>query len=472
MRSKRLLLLLTCVTVAAYTMAGPLGTNATAWANGDETKQITVQAKGTPMTLAEAIEFALAHTPRLAAAGREVGAAAQMEVAARREYAPRFDLSFTGTQWAMPRRVMPNTPEDMFQGEDRFSSQIYALGPTVALPLSTGGRIPATIAWAGLMRQAATQRANREQDKVVAEVTAAYYNILFLNRLHEAYQVALGAMDELLRVAQEFFDVGKIPEYELLQTKAERADVEQGKIAVESQQQVAQATLHTLIGWTNADSPVLPTEQLTAPEGISLADIATLTGAAREHRPDYLAMQNELGAAKQQVRIQEAMLRPEVMLEGMYGGMSGRKFHFLSDWNAMVSARVLLGDRGRTRAMVKQKEEEAGKAEADLRQMELEIDLEVRSAYAALTSAQAREQASRTAVDAAKAVLTAEQLKYSVGKGVAWNVILAERAVLNALADYAMAVADEWMALADLKQAVGMDELPAAQAQVPTPDRG
>jgi multidrug efflux system outer membrane protein len=116
-------------------------------------------------------------------------------------------------------------------------------------------------------------------------------------------------------------------------------------------------------------------------------------------------------------------------------------------------------DSGYYRAEVRAARQDEEQAQLQLKQVRLQISLEVRQATTNLTNARARSAVADRQVATARVALNEAQLRQEQGVGILLEVIDAQRDLTNAEFGEVTAKYDVLQAIADLQRAVGDDGL-------------
>ena len=404
------------------------------------------------LTLDQAVAYGLQHNPELAAARRELAAAGQKFTAARRERQPRLDAVFEGRYESIRRMAVDMIPEGLYSEDRLFGHGLFALDAVFTVPLYTGGRIPANVRRARIERDIAADFVARVEDNLSYEITRTYLSILQQDQVIAATAKSIEALTETQRVMREFRQVGKIPSLDLYRVNSQLADVQAGLVRDQAMRRTMLAELRALLGLPGDQELRLADELTFAPRGLFRDE--SLRHAFRSN-PAYAAAGKRVEQQRQTVQMERAELKPQVELSG-YGGAAGSRHGPPIDrWGLKVMASQYLFDGGRIKARVRAEEEMLRQEEEMLRQTGLELAVAVETALNEAEDAAARVKALETALREAEEALRLEQLKYSNGKGVVNDVLLAQAMLLEVEVGFYTAQRDYGVALAALQRAIG-----------------
>ncbi len=165
-------------------------------------------------------------------------------------------------------------------------------------------------------------------------------------------------------------------------------------------------------------------------------------------RPDYLAAQSTVLAAKYNVQVQRSNLLPSLSATGGYGTNSttvtGTDFRPSSNVGATLSIPIF--DQGITRAQTEQAADQLVLAQSQLDQTRLGVELNVRQALVGLVTAQGAVAQAQAELTKGQEILKATQAQYRAG-------VTTLPLLLNAQVGLTQAQTDELNAVYALRQA-------------------
>ena len=412
-----------------------------------------------PVTLTEAISIALAHNPELVATGYDVDAAWARQDAVAGQRLPSLHAVGGFNRYLDDQRLLP--PQQ--NGELAiFSRDIFAGDLVVRMPLYTGGRLTSEIKATDLLRQAAGHRLARSRQELVFNVSSVFYSILAQGKVIESLEFSQEALNEHLKQVDDLIAAEKAARVDRLRTEVRLADLRQRLVRERNISEIQSRVLANLLGLADEDQPVWPAGQLEAELSPLSALEASLSDAYQE-REDYLAAKAALDAQSKAVDAARAGHLPTVSLVGSYGGRwtpdaSERPAGTSTSDDVGfvgVTAEIPLFEGGQIDAGLRQEKARLSAARHRLRELRLQIRLDVETAVLNVRSANERIGATKTALASADESLRIEREKYDVGKGSITDVLDAQSALLDSQTNYYRAMADYNTALAQVRLAVG-----------------
>jgi outer membrane protein len=424
-----------------------------------ESPSATVPPVQGPITLAEAIRLALANNPELAATSSEVDAAqAQRDAAAGRRL-PSLHAIAGYSHYLDDQRLIPARQNGELAV---FSQDIFAGDLVVRMPLYTGGRLTSEIKAADLLRQAAEHRLARSRQELVFNVSSVFYSTLAQGKVIESLEFSQKVLEEHLKQVDNLIAGEKAAKVDRLRTQVRLADLQQRLVRERNVLEIQGRVLANLLGLPEESHPISASGQLEAEASSPPALEASLSDAFRQ-REDYLAATAGLEAHAKAVDAARAGHLPTVSLVGSYGERwtpdaserpSGTS---TSDDVGVVGviADIPLFEGGQIDARVRQEQARLSAARYRLRELKLQIRLDVETAILNLRSARERIQATESAVGLAQESLRIERQKYDLGRGSITDVLDAQSALLDSQTNYFRALADYDTGTAQLALAVG-----------------
>jgi len=237
------------------------------------------------------------------------------------------------------------------------------------------------------------------------------------------------------------------------------ADIRQRLLREKNNLTVQRQALLNLMG---AGADFVLTGTLNPPAGETRA-VETLAESALERRPDALAARAEFEAQTARVEAARAGHQPTVNLVGSVGNriMNQPTQHpvgLQSNDDATrigITFEMPLYEGGRTTARVDEENAKLAAQRERLLKLQLQIRLEVATAYANLASGLERLASTGKVIDLATESQRIEQEKYALSRGTVLDVLDAQSALLDAQANHIRALADANAAAAQLALATG-----------------
>ncbi|MHB9133347.1 MAG: TolC family protein [Armatimonadota bacterium] len=418
---------------------------------------VSAQEIPAPLTEAAAVQLALKNSPMLRMAQAEAGMAQARIGMARSEGALQVSGNGQATASSM-RSVLPVPgvmPQAFLQSQDRGSVDLNA---TAMLPLYTGGRISQSI------RAAELSAAASQSQTAAVRTQVAQMARMGLADWRQALAMATVAQDTVTaqqrnaEVIQQFFDVGKVPRFDVLRAQAALAAAKQQQADAQAEVISARARLAQVLG--------VPVESLGAPvdEPIVAPPVNTVQ-TALTNRPDLRAAQQSIEAANAGVQARKSAYKPQVYAMGMVDAFSPSDMGKSTGYTLGVVAGIPLLDGGRRRAEVGEAQQAVAQAQAALDNVELQVRADVAVAEARVTAAGQNIDTAAAQVKSAEEAYTVAQARYSGGKSNIVELLDAQQALTEARQSVFSAQAKYRAALATLYQAMGIDALETPQSQ-------
>jgi outer membrane protein len=420
-----------------------------------------VSAREVPLSLAEALERAKAHSARLAQLTALESAAAAGLRGARAQRWPVVDLEGSYTRnSAVPELTLispgpPPVRETVFPNIPNN----YRGRASVALPLYTGGRIAGHVDAARGQQEAARQDMAAGGADVRLETESAYWTLVTARESARVLRESIVSYDTHQKDAQNRFELGLAARNDLLAVQVERDRAELARLQAENQAEVASANLVRLVGLP-PDTRVAPTEPLAAPPAVEEAT-ESLVAAALQARPEVAALRSRLSAAEAQIKIERSARLPHLSAFGSYdyARPNSRILPLVDEWNGTWSVgaavSMLAFDGGRTRAAVAEAQSHAEATRHQLRDLEERIRLEVTSRRLDAATAGAALSVAERSLASARESVKVETDRYREGVGLSSELLDAETRLLRAGLDLTDATTDVHVARAGLDRAVG-----------------
>jgi outer membrane protein len=372
----------------------------------------------TRLTLADAVERALAQHPTvgIARAARSRAAADARE--ADSHLLPRLALDVSATQWQEPMLVYPLhgfTPgmtapsfdRTLFQGSVFLNWTLFDFG-------ARRGRARA----AGALRTAAEAALTASEQQLVTRTTAAYLRVLTLRGLLAAQDQRLAALDAEAARARRLLAEGKGARVAVLRVEATAARARAERAGVAGHLDVAEHELAQLIA-VPYDTITRAALQRVALRPDAAADTAraVLIALASDGSPDVVEARRRRDAAQAAAAAARATRLPELRLQtGLVDrGAAGEPFQ--TEWQAGIGLSYPLYTGGQRAGTIARAEAEAQFAADHTRLAELTATQNVDRALAALREARARVAALEAAVTASEAVVATERTALEIGAG-------------------------------------------------------
>ena len=432
------------------------------------TAEAVESAASPPPTLSldEAIALAMEHNPQVGAAAQGVNLATGNLTQALSYTHPRVDVSATRT-----------TPVDLPAFSFQSSDSTWQTDFSVSQPLYTGGALGKGIRAADDYLKGAMGTYQRTQQQIAFAVRQAYYRVLTAEEQAKVSKEVVSSAEEHLRIAKLRYEAGVAPQFDVLAAEAYVARVEQGLIAARTDLSISREALSTVLGVRVSEDT-----RLTTPPAAEVpeADPEALKEEALASRNDLLSAKAAVSAnaaflgvarAARQPSVSAVVgytLRPKTTISGDLFGVPGTEFVVSQNsGNIMVIANWSLYNGGQVTGEIRAADAQLRQSEKELASLQLQVELDVRSAYLMLQSAAAQVKAAQKEVDQAREAHRIATLRYQEGVSTSVEVLDAEANLEGAKTRLNAAIYGLNLAVASLDLAVGRQWQPADESIAP-----
>jgi outer membrane protein TolC len=413
------------------------------------------------LTLQQAIQVALQHSPQAAIAEADKNEAKAAASMARSQLLPQ--LNFTtdisrgndpvyafGTKLRQQRFSMAdlsisalNYPSPISNFATRFSGSWMVFDS-----LHAEKQIHA----ADLMRASAASSSQSVDQQIVLRVVAAYQGVLFAQREIDVTRHDVETADALLASVDEHVKAGLAVESDRMSAEVNVAARKQELINAEGDLQLAWAQLAEAMGSADLKQTELkPIEPHQFPQSALEQEIAT----ALKSRPDLKALGDAQSAQASNFTAAKLQYGPRVSAYGnweldqsSFAGSGG------NNWLAGVQVSIDILPFGKRSQLAR---ESALKEKVDAQQTasSLHVRMEVRQAHIHLQTAQLSSQTAEAAMQQSAESLRILKNRYGAGLATITDLLRAEDAERQSQSNYWHAVYGNALAYADLLYATG-----------------
>jgi outer membrane protein len=266
----------------------------------------------TPLTLADALAYAINHNPRLAAAVERVQQARAGVSLADAANDPTFELQASArVQGPLQEIRIPIPPAGRTIALNRVVQA--DAGVAVAWPLWTGGRVTAAVDAARAQVDATEADLQQATEQLLFEVASGYYGVLRAHSSRAATQAALARAEEDLRTTRATRAAGTATAATLAAAEAAARQAEEAVAAAQTALADAEQTLNHLLGRNLNDLAALAPEPVTIGQPAAPGEAVSV---ALTTRPELLALAERQDAAKAAIAQAQAERNPALSLVG------------------------------------------------------------------------------------------------------------------------------------------------------------
>ncbi|QDF97967.1 RND transporter [Azoarcus sp. DD4] len=373
---------------------------------------------------------ALAANQDLKAAAARLAQARALEGSARSERMPQIDASFGPTR---------QRPSPASQGLDEDASvspsTLWRAQAGIGYEVDLFGRVASSVDAAGADTQQREALLRSVQLALQADVAQAYFLLRELDAEQALFRATVDLRGEALKLVQRRFEAGDIGELDVARARTELASAQSEAHGIARRRAAAEHALAILLGKPPAEFSFAAQPLARITVGVP----AGLPSALLERRPDIAAAERAMAAANARIGVARAAFFPRLSLTGAFGYESAE----LGDLFQWSSRTFLLGplvggvlsmpifDGGRRQADLDRARAVYEEDVARYRQTVLGAFREVEDGLANLRILGRQTQAQDEAVAASERAARLSQLQYREGATSYFEVIDADRSVLQ-----------------------------------------
>jgi outer membrane protein TolC len=294
------------------------------------------------------------------------------------------------------------------------------------------------------------------RNRLLSNVTAAYYGELAAIEAHKISQRSIEAVQSELEQSRARFEAGTLLKSEVLSLEVQLAEAKDADIQAANAIEMAENMLKTLLGLAVNDSFAIDESQAkalpTAPAGFD-----ELLNQALSQHPELKAAEKRVAIAEKQLAVAQAAHLPRADAMVNYGSDSKNLTYNSNRDNVSVGVMVELDlfTGFVTQEKINKAEHELTAAQEMARQTRLRIENQLKSAQLRLREALSRAQVSVVAVQSAEEALRLVNEQRLAGVVTVTRYIEAEVARDRAHTRQISSRYDALRAEAELKQATG-----------------
>lgn len=408
-----------------------------------------------PWTLERAVEQALAHNSDAQLAEHRIAAAQAMVEQANAAFWPGIQFQSGYTRTDNPMMVFGNILNQRAYSSSLNFNDVPAVDDlnargVVTIPLYAGGRIRAGREAAKANTEAARQDRVAVQSALGFEVVRSFYTLVKTREFIRAADAAVGSFATNVAIANQRLEGGTLLKSEVLDLEVRLAQAREDLVRARNANALAKYAFGNLLA--------------IEPGDIEIVDAAPRAGEPASDdfsaRAELAVVRHREQAAEEQRRIAKAGYLPRLSAFGSLDYDYGPKF--ASGGGSYTLGGLLqwdIWDGQLTRAKVREARANLKSAREEQRKVRLALSLEVAQARLELKAAGERLAVTRHAVSLATESAGLTQARFQQGTALPVQLIDAETALVSARVHRAEAEADQRIALAGLRKAVGLPQL-------------
>lgn len=418
------------------------------------------------LTLAEAIDLALAQNPDLAAANARIGEAEARVIEVASGFYPKvtaragYDYTnnpATAFSYIVAQRRFDLTPNNFDSGVNN-PGWVSNFRPEVigTINLFRGGQDSYMKKAAELGVETAALEHAATRNRLAAAVTAAYFAALSAPKQADVAHRSLVSVNKELELTRTRVSEGAALRGDALSLEVRARAAQESELQAHNAITLSRSALKTLIGETSGDE--LPTPRETEVPVPSLKEsLKQLFDQAIGQRPEVQAASHQAQIRQHELDAAEGAHLPRVNAYAMYGGNSQTLDPATYKGNAAIgiNAELDLFAGGSISARVSAAERRLAEAQALEQKTRLEVENEVRQAFSTLEQALERIKVAEAGASAAEEALRLVNEQYHGGTATVTRYLEAETDRANASMRSIVARYEAQVAEADLHKAVG-----------------
>jgi len=326
---------------------------------------------------------------------------------------------------------------------------------TLLLPLYTGHKLESTADMATHGKSAMKLELTTTKEQLALETTNSYYNVLQAKSLRDVAKQAVDDFSAHLTEVKHHFDVGNVPQSDVLQTEVRLANAKNSLIKAETATTMARYKLNKVIGLDLTNDTQMENPTSYEPYTPTLEESLT---TAFKNRPELKQAKLKIEMAKDKIKIAQSDSLPTVSAvatEDISDTSPSTSKHSTS-WTVGINVSYNVFDNGVTKAKTKEALTDLTVANEQKRQLEDLITLETSNAFLNVKEATERIANNQVAVNQSSRDYAMAQERYNAGIGTNLDVMDAEVAMTQAKTNYILAIYDFNNSRAQLSKAMGL----------------
>ncbi|WP_321925312.1 TolC family protein [Burkholderia sp. BCC1998] len=430
--------------------ATPAGAMASATACGAQ----PVDAR--PLALEDAILLAICSHPQLSRTWSDARAAAAEVGVSKAAYWPTLNATA-----GIERDNLTTNYSGGYSQDQRSTSRYGMLN--LSWVLFDFGKRGATLDRARALLRAANAAHDDALQSVFYDAAQAFYALRDAQAALAAAQAVEHAAQESLAEASARHDGGAGTLGDALQAQTTYRKALLDRVSAEGDLQSAIGTLATTLG-ADADTPLRIADAEPSPDRDDFTrGVADLIAEAKRHHPKLIAAREKLEAARDEVRAVRAQSLPTISLTGSVARNNPsyqQQASFLqlqsSHSNSIgIQVSIPLFEGFASGYRVAQAKAQADAQEADVRNTELKVSLDVWKSYQSLQTDTTNLDNSRHLLDTALHSLDIARGRYKAGVGTFTELLNAQSALADARRQRVLAVSKWRIARLKLAESLG-----------------
>lgn len=406
------------------------------------------------LTLEESIEIALKRNLNIRVAQEEIEAAYQRQKETGTNFLPKFKVEYGYTR---PSETDITLGGVNFENTD---SNQWRFEGIIELPLFTGFANLSTYQLAELGLDVAQIQLTRTRLDIILQVKEAYFGILRAERIRDVAEQSVRQLQEGVRVAKNFYQVGMSPKIDVLDAETRLGDAELQLIRAVNDLQVAKARFNSVLRQPITTPVDIKDVLTTEPYDKTYADSREI---ALKYRPEVLEAGRNVASADKEIALAQSDYYPTITWSLNYRRrgddptVDGSEFTDREYWETGATATWTIFEWGKTRYAANQGRARLRQAKEILERVKDDVSLEVKTAFLTLMAAERAIGVAAKSVESAEENFRISGKRYEEQVATATEVLDAQTRLTGAKSNYANVLVAFNVARAQLVRAMGLE---------------
>jgi len=421
------------------------------------------------VTLQQALNMALDYSPNIKQYLAQLDKAASKQKEAFTYFLPSLNTSYTYQRDQNPPQLKSGDTMTIIGTENN-----YQWSTSLRQPLFTGFRLSSQYQLARLGVDLAETNLVLAYLDLALSVKENYFGYLRAIKGVEVAKEAVQLLQAQLKVSRDFYEVGIIPINDVLKTEVSLSDAKQEMVRAINTQALFMSRLNRLLGL-----PVefdLKVQDILKSHPVQ-SDYERARLLARNERPEIKAVQLQIKQADQSILRAQSGYWPQLSLKASYDFTSDSpelgdsRYDDPTDWSVITQLDWAFWEWGRTGHQTSQERADKRRLEAVQRELEDEVDLQVKEAILTLRESQENIVTATTGIKQAEENYRITFERYREQLTTNTELLDAQLLLSRARNNYYNALAVFNVAEARLQRSMGRG-LAGLAIKPPAPDRG
>lgn len=420
------------------------------------------ELKKLELTLDDCLRLALEQNPfYLSTQEKENEARAQVHQAVSRFF-PTLNAQGTDIldKKVFTVEIPPMVPGQQPQRVKFDFTRTYQMSLSFSVPIFTGGRLMAGYKQANYNLLATQEAIRQSRQETVFNVKKAFYGYLLARKFLEVAQESIDLAERHLANVKNLYEVGMATKFDLLRAEVQLANLKPQLIRARNGLEMAELALKNLLG-LDLNQPIeikgelaFQDVQLSLDEAVQKALI---------NRPELHQLRYQRQMAGEMFKLARANDLPSLAIGGTLNYWSNNLNFRKNNWENYYTISLVLNipifNGFANQAQAAQAKALARELEYSLKGVTESIKLEVQQAILSYQQAKEALLSQEKNVEQAQEAVRLAELNFSEGLATTLDVTSAQVALSQARTNYAQALYDCLVALAQLERATGESSL-------------